>query len=204
MSIPQLADGADVLRPWEETDVPALVEAMRDPEIPRWLPLIPQPYGPEEARRYVAWSKERWKERRGFHVAVTDARSGTVLGSVGMDFDLEDESGSVGYWVTPAARGRGIATRATRLIAGWGVDSLGLSRLELLAEVQNVASQKVAEKAGFRRECLLRSKVKQRTGRSDAYLYCLLAEDKGDQGSGDEASSHQAYGDGARDEDHPA
>ena len=177
LRIPDLADGVIVLRPWTEGDVPALVDAMRDPEIPRWLPLIPQPYGADEARRYVTWCRERWDGQRGLHVAVTDEASEDVLGSVGMDFVLEDQSGSVGYWVGRAARGRGVATRATRLIAGWGIDSLGLQRLELLAEVENVASQKVAEKAGFQRECLLRSKVKQRHGRSDAYLYCLVAQD---------------------------
>ena len=64
---------------------------------------------------------------------------------MGVAFDREGESGFIGYGVAERARRRGIATRATRLLVGWAFDALGLERVELLAEVDNVASQRVAE-----------------------------------------------------------
>ena len=60
--------------------------------------------------------------------------------------------GHIGYWVTPPARGRGICTRALRLLARWALDELELQRLELITDPDNLASQRVAEKVGFQRE----------------------------------------------------
>jgi len=150
---------------------------MKDPEIPRWLPVIAQPYGPEEAREFIAWADEQWRAQQGLHTAIVERDAGTVLGSAGMHFNLADESGSLGYWVLSWARGRGIASRAAKILARWAFESLSLQRIELLAEVDNLASQRAAEKAGFGREGLLRSKIKQREGRGDAYVFSLVPPD---------------------------
>ena len=85
----------------------------------------------------------------------------------------------MGYWLAPQARGRGYATAAVRLVARWGFDRLGLARLELFTDVDNVASQNVATRCGFRREGLLRSHllVRSRGERRDSLVYGLLAED---------------------------
>ena len=175
--LPTLSEEDIALRAWTEHDVVTLVQAMKDPEIPRWLPVIAQPYGPEEAREFIAWAEQQWTTQRGLHTAIVERDAGTVLGSVGMHLNLADESGSLGYWVMPWARGRGIASRGAKILARWAFESLSLQRIELLAEVDNTASQRAAEKAGFRREGLLRSKIKQRTGRADAYIFSLLPSD---------------------------
>jgi RimJ/RimL family protein N-acetyltransferase len=70
-----------------------------------------------------------------------------------------------------------VATRGLKLFVAWAFESLGLQRVELLAEVDNLPSQRVAERYGFAREGLLRAKIKTRRGRSDAYLYSLLPSD---------------------------
>lgn len=72
----------------------------------------------------------------------------------------------VGYWVRREARGRGYATRATRLVSESGIHELALSRIQLHAFPENVASQRVAEKAGFTREGILRSYREVRGGSS--------------------------------------
>ena len=63
--------------------------------------------------------------------------------------------GYLGYWLLPAARGRGLATRAVRLISGWALREPGIDRLQLLAEPANEPSQGVAERSGFRRVGLI-------------------------------------------------
>jgi RimJ/RimL family protein N-acetyltransferase len=85
----------------------------------------------------------------------------------------------VGYWVRRESRGQGVATRATRLAAGWALGTCGMKRLQLRADSRNVASQHVAESAGFRREGVLRSvRFNARQGRRvDFVMYSLLADE---------------------------
>jgi RimJ/RimL family protein N-acetyltransferase len=165
----RLEDGDIALRPFVEDDVPAIVAACQDPEIPRWTS-VPSPYTEEDARRFVAGLEDHHA------FAVVDTERGQLLGSVG--FDLEHHGrGVFGYWVAKEARGRGVASRALRLLARWAVREHGLARLQLIVEPANTASIRVAEKAGFRREALLRSYIELKGTRRDVYLYALLPDD---------------------------
>jgi RimJ/RimL family protein N-acetyltransferase len=75
-------------------------------------------------------------------------------------------------------RGRGVCTRALRLLAGWAFQELDLRRLELVTDPDNLASQRVAEKAGFRREGVLRAYLIDRDGSfRDAVMFSLLPGD---------------------------
>lgn len=81
---------------------------------------------------------------------ITDERAGVPLGSVGLEVHERPVlHGEIGYWVSAPARGRGVATRAVRLLAGWGLERLGLSEIEIHVMAANLASQAVARKAGF-------------------------------------------------------
>jgi len=75
------------------------------------------------------------------------------------------------------ARGRGVATRALRLIAAWAVEEIGAGRVQLYTDPANEASQRVAEKAGFRREGMLRSWTEIKGSRRDVVMYSLLPDD---------------------------
>lgn len=81
---------------------------------------------------------------------------GRLVGSIGLRLG-EGESGSVGCWRAREARGRGITTRALGRLCRYALEDLSLERLELTTDVENPASQRVAEKVGFRREGVLRS-----------------------------------------------
>nr|WP_296068115.1 GNAT family N-acetyltransferase [uncultured Actinoplanes sp.] len=83
----------------------------------------------------------------------------------------------VGYWMDPSARGHGVATAAVRALSEWAFDRLHLSMIEWRAEVGNVASRRVAEKAGFRFEGVLRRRLVHRGRRVDAWVGSLLADD---------------------------
>jgi RimJ/RimL family protein N-acetyltransferase len=177
---PPLSDGVVTLRPWIERDAGAIAEACRDSEIAWWLDQVPQPYGESDARTYVAMTRRGWKDGTHAAFAVTDAQTGDLLGSVGLHWlDPEHGVAEVGYWVRREARGRGVATRATRLAARWTLTTCGMKRLQLRADRLNVASQRVAESAGFRREGVLRSvRFNARQGRRvDFVLYSLLPDE---------------------------
>jgi RimJ/RimL family protein N-acetyltransferase len=174
---PPLSDDAVLLRPWAEDDVSAIAAACRDDEIARWLDQVPQPYTDADAREYVALTRQGWKDGTLSAFAVVRPGSGEVLGSIGVHWlDPGQHVGEVGYWVKSEARGVGVASRALRLVAGWALQTCGLERLQLRADEGNVASQRVAERAGFTREGVLRSsRYNPRLGRRvDFVVYSLL------------------------------
>ena len=177
---PPLSDGVLTLRPWLERDVDAIVSACRDDDIAWWLDQVPQPYGEADARTYVAMTRRGWKDGTHAAFAIADASTGEVLGSIGLHWiDPEHGVGEVGYWVRSESRGRGVASAATRLAVRWALTSCGMKRVQLRADTRNIASQRVAESAGFRREGVLRSAHHNaRQGRRvDFVIYSLLADE---------------------------
>ena len=165
------------MRSWRVEDVPAVAAACQDDEIARWLALVPQPYTEEHARFYVEECIQADEDRRAF--AITDASTGDVVGSIDMRINRL-QTGHVGYWVAARARGRGVAADALRALSRWALESLGLGRVELVTDPENIASQRVAERAGFQREAVLRSILLNRDGsRRDGVMFSLLPEDLG-------------------------
>lgn len=173
---PPLTDGNILLRPWQRGDVPAVTAACRDPEIPRWT-VVPRDYTERHARDFIAGTAGDLESGRELAMAVVDG-DGCLLGAIGMsNFDWQDLKAEIGYWVALEARGQGVAARATRLLALWAIEHLGLERVELLAHPENGASQRVAERAGFTREGTLRRYRRRHGVREDLVMFSLLAEE---------------------------
>ena len=133
----ELRDGELLLRPWSESDVPGLVVACNDPEIARWIPPIPHPYTEEDAREFIEGrslaAPDYSVPEQSFAIAV----NGALAGAIGMRVNSHDYRGHVGYWVAAPARGRGVCTRALRLLARHGQDELELQRVELITDPDN-------------------------------------------------------------------
>lgn len=168
-----LADDVILLRPWEQADLPAIVEACDEPTLSRWLPAMPYPYTEADGRAYLSRVLEGFATGTSAALAIRDARSDAVLGGIGLRID-GDGRAELGYWVRRDARGRGVATRAVRLVSGWALVSLGFRRLQLHADVENLASQRVAERAGFTREGVSRAWIEMRGEARDHVVYSLL------------------------------
>lgn len=172
---PSLTDGVVTLRPWQLGDVEALIDAIDgDPEITAWLELIPQPYGEREARAWIAAAASMWRDGTASTFAILAA--GDVVGGCGVNWiDREQGVGDVGYWARSDARGSGYVTRAVLLAARWAFEH-GCERLQLRADSENGASQRVAERAGFTREGVQRSaRHNPRLGRRmDFVVFSLL------------------------------
>jgi RimJ/RimL family protein N-acetyltransferase len=173
MSARPLSDGVIALRPWTEADAPEIVACIdSDEEIARWLDQVPQPYSLADAKTYIRGIGEQ-------AYAVTDAESGRVLGSIGLRWNEAHDVAEIGYWVRRDARRRGAITRALALVSDVAFEE-GAARLQLRAAVENTASRRVAEKAGFRLEGVLRaahwSPRLQR--RIDWAMYSRLPDDR--------------------------
>jgi RimJ/RimL family protein N-acetyltransferase len=168
----ELRGGDIVLRPWRPADVPAVLAACRDPEIPRWIPFVPAPYSEDDALSYVRGAIESGDDRHAF--AIVAAEGAALYGSIDMRVNAM-RTGHIGYWVAREARGRGVCTAALGRLCRFALEDLRLERLELMTDPENVASQRVAEKVGFRREGVLRSHLLHRDGRRrDSVMFSFL------------------------------
>jgi RimJ/RimL family protein N-acetyltransferase len=171
-----LVDGPTALRAWRDTDLAALVSACQDPEIARWT-RVPEPYGEADARAYLLTRHDNLHAGTAAPFAIVEADDrDRLLGSISlMRLAWEHRRGEVGYWLAREARGRGHTIRAVRLICAWGFRALGLERIDLFAATANLASQRVAERAGFTREAVLRSYFRVKGRKLDMVAFGLLA-----------------------------
>jgi ribosomal-protein-alanine N-acetyltransferase len=172
-----LTDGGVRLRLVAEADLPAIVVAAQDPEIPRWT-RVPSPYGEEDAREWQRSSAAGQEAGTDLHLLIVDAEDDRLLGAIGMhEISRQRGTCTVGYWLAAEARGRGVATRALRLLCEFAFEQLEVVRIELAVDPGNAASIGVAERAGFRREGLLRSFIEIKGKRRDVLMYSLLPTD---------------------------
>jgi RimJ/RimL family protein N-acetyltransferase len=154
--------------------VRAVTEACQDPEIARWT-AVPENYSEADARAFLLYRHDAMLAGTTAPFAiVSDADQ--LLGSIAlMRIDWEHLRGEAGYWLARWGRGCGHATRALKLISSWGLSALGLERIELFAATENGASQRVAERAGFTRDGVLRAYLRGRYSQEDMVAYGLLA-----------------------------
>jgi RimJ/RimL family protein N-acetyltransferase len=189
---PTLPAGAVTLRPPAERDRRAIVTAYTDPEIVRWFG-VPDPYFDADARRYIQRDAPQEWARGTEAIFVVAGPGDTYVGSVDLRVSAQDPAaGEIGFLIAPQARGRGYATAAVRALAAWGFAELGLARIQWRAEVDNAASRRVAEKAGFTMEGRLRAAHAENGVRRDCWIGSLLAVDAaggGAAGSTDPASA---------------
>ena len=170
---PTLTDGVITLRPWWRDDAQAVFEACQDPEIARFIP-IPQPYTLEDGAWFVAHVAEESAAGPSVHFAIVDALTDRLLGSISRH-GPNGHRAMIGYWVAAEARGRGVATRAVRLLVDWTMATTDVIRLELYTDVANERSGRVALRAGFELEGIRRAWDLDRAGRPiDAAFYVLL------------------------------
>jgi RimJ/RimL family protein N-acetyltransferase len=144
-----------VIRPWGVQDVAALVAAHQDPAMRRWLTSTVETEA--DAARWVLTEQQGWTDGSRYAFAVLETQPGAPGERLAGNVVLKDiapgtPSAEVGYWTSAHARGRGVARRALDVLTGWAFDTFGhqgLERLELLHQVDNLASCRVAEKCGY-------------------------------------------------------
>lgn len=166
-----------LLRPWRRADAPDIARACDEPAMARWLP-VPSPYTEQDALDFLAGAEsEVRQEGTGMSCAMVEIDGGALVGAITLN-NLADPGGAVfGYWVAAWARGRSYAAEATDALTRWAFGH-GVRRVWLTAAVGNQASQRAAERAGFRREGVLREAGWDRAGNPmDMVLYGRLPSD---------------------------
>lgn len=142
-----LTDGVVLLDEMTFSDVPRVVEACSDPASQRWLPL-PSPYTPEDARAFIGSRVPAADNGNELTFAVRGVEDGILAGAIGLSQRGYRHEADIGYWTSPDRRGRGWTARAVRLLAAYALHTMPLRRVEVIAAVENLHSQGVANAAG--------------------------------------------------------
>lgn len=185
-----LTAGNLTLRPMTQADADGVTEACQDVETMRWLPL-PRPYTRANAEWFIGTFGPTQRES-GAGIVFAIESAGRLAGAIDLKHvNWAARVAEVGYWVAPWARGRGVASQATRALSQWAIRDHGFERVELFAATGNAASQRVAEKAGFVREGVARNAGYVHGGRVDMVLFSLVSGDLQASGSVATASASQ-------------
>jgi RimJ/RimL family protein N-acetyltransferase len=155
LSAPVVEGRSVRLRPLLDGDVVRIVEACGDPSTRAWLGNLPDPYGEADARAFLEDTRERAASGSAVTWAIADPVDDRLVGVINI-FDIRPiGAGEIGYWVHPDARGRGVATQASRLALRHGFvevedGGLGLHTIRAYAATGNEASARVLRAAGLR------------------------------------------------------
>jgi RimJ/RimL family protein N-acetyltransferase len=160
--------------PRDESRVCALLAAGRPEALPPGAPA-----DPADVAAWLADDVQRLqREGFGLHLMLLDRAADAIVGSIGLfHADWEVRSAEIGYGVRSDERGKGYATEALSAVARWALTAGGLQRAWLTANTDNLASVRVAEKAGFRREGTLRRAGLEDDGLHDLALFALLDDE---------------------------
>lgn len=170
------SNGVITIRPFESEDVPEFFAAVRGSvnDLGRWMPWCHADYSMDEAKAWLATCQAEWVRGTSYPFLIVESKSHEVVGSVDINqINSEHGFGNIGYWVASEYAGKGIATAAVKLVVQFGFEEIGLTRLEIIALTENVASHRVAEKAGARFECIARNRLVGWGKPYDAAVYSI-------------------------------
>lgn len=176
---PTLYFGEITLRRAEERDIMAIYNACQDPIIPRFT-TVPSPYLMSHAEDFIREIAPRSFEEKTellFSIVKGKGAEEEFCGLISFHtVDLNNHATELGYWLAKPARGKGIAKTAVKLISEYGIDTMGLRRIEALVDVENIASRALLTSSGYQEEGILRNRVTRPGGRQiDMALFSRIS-----------------------------
>jgi RimJ/RimL family protein N-acetyltransferase len=174
--IPTLQYGRITLRPPVDGDVTAVFNACQDPLIPRFT-TVPANYTMAHALDYVQRVPASMEFQREipFVIEFGVGDDKEFAGVISLHtISIENHRAEIGYWMHAPMRGKGIGTIAAKMITGYGFETLGFKRIEAAVDLDNQASQKLLDSAGYEREGVLKQRV-TRTGGQQIDMVMLAA-----------------------------
>lgn len=171
---PDIADASVRLRRWASTDLACVEAVSREGILPQGT-TVPAVFSDDAGRAWIKRQHARREHRQGWSLAICDSASDTAVGCVVLLLRPQSGVAGLGYWLAPAHRGRGYASTAVRLVTTWGLERVGLARVEAWVEPDNDPSIAVLTRCGFEREGRLRSFLALPSGRSDALVFSRIA-----------------------------
>jgi [ribosomal protein S5]-alanine N-acetyltransferase len=178
MTAPQeLKTARLLLRPLEQTDIPAIVRMAGAREIAAMTANIPHPYTDEDARNFLARASEDFRAGLSVSFAICISPARELSGAVGLHLAPAHQRAELGYWIGAPFWGNGYATEAARAVVAFGFETLALHRIFAFHFAGNIASGRVLEQIGMRLEGRSRQHIKKWDQFIDLENYGLLRGD---------------------------
>jgi len=176
-----VTDGVLRIRRIDLTDVDTIFSGVSSSleALSRWMPWASSGYSRDDACWFVANAWLAWRHQAAYEFLIESVADGRFLGLCGLNaISRDDGRANIGYWTVTGEYGNGVATTAARMTARFGFFQLGLTRIRLFHAVDNIGSQRVAEKVGFVLEGTQRKRMKLDGVLHDAKLYALTHPDE--------------------------
>jgi RimJ/RimL family protein N-acetyltransferase len=173
-----------LLRPFSDDDADALYAMYRPPDVSRYLYSEPRtrdeiPELLERAKQLIAIDDDH----DGLRLAAVLKGSGALVGDISLwRVSREHQQGEVGYVIASEHRGHGYGTEAVRRMLRLGFEEVGFHRIVGRLDARNVASARVLERLGMRREAHLRENEFVKGEWADELIYAVLASEWSPQG----------------------
>ena len=177
---PSFLHSGVLIRPIAPEDKASLFAAVRESidTVGRWMSWCHPDYSTTDTAQWIALCQSNWQSGIDREFGIFEAASGEVLGCVGLNqINRINNYGNLGYWVRASRTGKGVATSAAMMAARFAFGELKLSRVEVIACLDNAASRRVAEKIGGHFEGIARSRLHLKGVPCDAAVYSLLPND---------------------------
>jgi RimJ/RimL family protein N-acetyltransferase len=166
------------LRRFQDGDLAAFLAYRNDPDVARYQSW--DTITEEEARAFIAEMQTLEPGQPGwpFQFAVALRATDALIGDIMLlRQDDDDRLGEIGYSFAPEYQGQGFATEAVRAVLAYAFDTLGLHRVHAVADCRNLASVRLMERVGMRREGHFVQHLWFKGAWCDEYLYAMLREE---------------------------
>lgn len=178
-SIPVLttASGRYILRPFTLDDAPLVHEYLSDPRIAQWTLNIAHPYPAGAAEGWISSHGPSAEAGTDITWAIATPENNRVIGAIGMMLTPRHSRAEIGYWLATPFWGQGVMTEAAQTVVTYGLETLGLHRIQATCLPHNVGSYRVMEKSGMTFEGILRDYYLRRGEFTDSAMYAIVSRD---------------------------
>ncbi len=168
----QLLSRRCILRPFAFSDAHSMFKWANDVEVVQYLTFSPHKSVKDSEEILSQWIDDYYKKD---HYQWAIEFNGIVVGSIGsVDCDESTETITIGYCLNRLYWNQGIMTECLKRVVQFFMEEVGVNRLQMRHDVNNVASGKVIVKAGFHFEGVLKQDQRCNSGLSDVAYYRLL------------------------------
>ena len=166
------------LRILKKSDANAIYEGVSNPEVSRYIPLIPKPYKLEDANWFISHTKKSYRKKSSYELAIELKKEKKIVGMIGLtNLNQESKRAEIGYWLNQNYWRQGIISEALELLVDYGFTQLELEKITAKVLHENEGSAKLLTKHGFTLEGRLRRETYTNDQWYDDLVYSILKEE---------------------------
>ncbi|WP_340003026.1 GNAT family N-acetyltransferase [Oceanobacillus sp. FSL K6-0127] len=166
-----------LLRLFNESDVPEVTRLCNNYNLYKNTLYLPYPYSIEDALSWIENHLENFNDNKLYEFAITDNVTGKLYGAIALTNNQRFENGEIAYWVGEEYWGYGYATEASKAILEFAFIEKQYHKLFARCFASNIASSRVIEKLGMKKEGVLRDQVIKENNYIDLVYYGILKQE---------------------------